>query len=102
MSYRRFTDSEGRAWEAWEVHPSAVERRLSTDRRVELRTSVERRRQTEYRLVIPRELCDGWLALQARSAKLRLSPIPEGWMHLSDAELGSLVTGAVSRGPDVP
>jgi hypothetical protein len=94
MSYRRFNDSEGRAWEAWEVHPSAVERRLSTDRRSESRMAPDRRRAPDFRLVIPRELRDGWLALQGRDQRLRLSPIPDGWMHLSDEELCRLVMRA--------
>lgn len=91
MSYRRFTDSEGSAWEAWEVRPAVVERRIATDRRACAREAVDRRRSREFRLVIPRELSDGWLALQGRSRKIRLSPIPEGWMHLSDEELAALV-----------
>ena len=96
MSYRRFNDSEGRAWEAWEVHPTAVERRLNRDRRTEPRDTVDRRKTREFRLVIPRELREGWLALQWRTQKLRLSPIPDGWMHLSDEELSQLV-GRASR-----
>ena len=94
MSYRRFVDSQGRVWEAWEVHPSAVERRMNTDRRVARREELDRRRQQEFRLVIPRELRQGWLALQAPTEKLRVSPIPDGWMHLSDDELASLVARA--------
>jgi hypothetical protein len=55
------------------------------------RETADRRRSREFRLVIPRELSDGWLALQGRSRKIRLSPIPDGWMHLSDEELAALV-----------
>lgn len=91
MSYRRFTDSEGSSWEAWEVHPASVERRLNSERRGRARASSERRRIREFRLVIPRELSEGWLALQGRSRKIRLSPIPDGWQHLSDDELAALV-----------
>ena len=29
MSYRQFRDDQGESWEAWEVHPAAVERRLT-------------------------------------------------------------------------
>jgi len=68
-----------------------VERRINTDRRLQAREGVDRRRAREFRLVIPRELSEGWLALQGRSRKIRLSPIPEGWMHLSDEELSALV-----------
>lgn len=91
MTYRRFTDSEGSAWEAWEVRPTTLERRMNADRRERERDAVDRRRAREFRLVIPRELSAGWLALQGRSRKIRLSPIPEGWMHLSDEQLAALV-----------
>jgi hypothetical protein len=97
MSYRRFNDSNGRSWEAWEVHPSAVERRMNRERRTERRDTTDRRRIREFRLVIPRELREGWLALQANSNKVRVSPIPDGWMHLSDEELSHLVIHATSR-----
>lgn len=96
MAYRRFNDSEGRAWEAWEVHPAVVERRVNTERRTGSRDTAERRQVGEFRLVIPCELQEGWLALQAQSAKLRVSPIPDGWMHLSDEELRGLVERAAS------
>jgi hypothetical protein len=94
MSYRRFTDSEGRAWEAWEVHPVAVERRMNLERRAQSRDTDDRRQRPEFRLVIPRELRSGWLALQDRSARIRLTPIPDGWVHLSDEELAVLVARA--------
>jgi hypothetical protein len=97
MSYRRFNDSAGRAWEAWEVHPSAVERRINKDRRAEERDTSERRKLREFRLIIPRELREGWLALQARTEKLRLTPIPDGWIHLTDEELALLVERTAMR-----
>lgn len=98
MSYRKFDDTEGRAWEAWEVHPSTVERRLNRDRRAEQRKTEERRVAPEIRLIIPRELSDGWLALQGQNERLRITPIPDGWMHLSDEELRRLVIRATMRG----
>jgi hypothetical protein len=97
MSYRRFTDSEGSPWEAWEVRPTAVERRIRSDRRARTRETAERRHAREFRLVIPRELSDGWLALQGHSNKVRVSPIPDGWQHLSDEELAALVRRAASH-----
>lgn len=97
MSYRRFSDSDGGSWEAWEVHPAAVERRINTDRRVKPRETSDRRRTREFRLAIPRELSEGWLALQGRSRKIRLSPIPDGWEHLSDDELAALVRHAANQ-----
>ena len=91
MTYRRFTDPHGGLWEAWEVHPLVVERRVNAERRMNARDEGDRRKQQEFRLVIPRELSRGWLAAQSAAAKVRLSPIPEGWMHLSDHELADLV-----------
>lgn len=96
MSYRRFTDSEGRAWEAWEVHPLAVERRMNTAR-PEGAPGEERRAAGEFRLVIPRALRDGWLAFQASAQTVRLAPIPTGWTHLSDEELSTLVMQAAAK-----
>jgi hypothetical protein len=91
MNYRRFTDSAGRVWEAWEVDPWAVERRLAADRRGQPRDSLDRRRSDQFRLMIPNELRDGWLAFQGVTSKVRVAPIPEGWMLLSDEQLSSLV-----------
>ena len=91
MSYRRFSDMNGGSWEAWEVHPTAVERRVNADRRSQPRNEPDRRRNREFRLVIPRELSDGWLAVQGAATKVRLAPIPAGWMQLSDHELVELV-----------
>lgn len=93
MSYRRFTDGQGRTWEAWEVHPAAVERRVNSERRRLARiAAMDRRRLRDLRLVIPRELRNGWLALQGATGKLRIAPIPDGWMHLSDEQLARLVS----------
>ncbi len=95
MSYRRFNDTDGTSWEAWEVHPKAVERRGERDRRAQPRDTVERRVKQEFRLAIPLELRAGWLALQGRE-RLRLFPIPDGWEHLSDQELCHLVIQAAA------
>ena len=35
MTYRRFIDPQGGLWEAWEVHPLVVERRVNAERRHE-------------------------------------------------------------------
>ena len=100
MSYRRFSDAHGDSWEAWEVHPTAVERRVNSERRAQPRGDADRRRQHEFRLVIPGELSGGWLAVQGSTAKIRLSPIPDGWMNLSDRELAELVARA-ARGEEL-
>jgi hypothetical protein len=67
---------------------------MNDDRRSQPRDTADRRQAREFRLVIPRELRDGWLAIQGSAEKLRLSPIPDGWTHLSDAELAVLVERA--------
>ena len=97
MNYRRFTDSAGCVWEAWEVDPWAVERRLAADRRGLPRDSLERRRSDQFRLMIPNELRDGWLAFQGLTSKVRLAPIPDGWMSLSDEQLIRLVARSTRK-----
>ncbi len=47
--------------------------------------------------MIPNELRDGWLAFQGQAATLRLAPIPEGWMLLSDEQLSGLVARSAHR-----
>src|SRR5215217_159686 len=95
MTYRRFSDSQGSAWEAWEVHPLAVERRVNAERRASKREDADRRRaHREFRLVIPRELSRGWLAVQGGPVKIRITPIPDGWSTLTDEELADLVARA--------
>ena len=98
MTYRRFIDGQGCEWEAWEVHPSAVERRLNAERRSIPRDSPDRRQRREFRLVMPPDLQSGWLAFQGAARKVRLAPIPQGWMHLSDEELSLLLQHATKRG----
>jgi hypothetical protein len=98
MGYRRFIDGQGCEWEAWEVHPSAVERRLNAERRAQPRGSPDRRQKREFRLVMPMDLQSGWLAFQRDARKVRLAPIPPGWMHLSDEELSLLLQRATRRG----
>ena len=96
MSYRRFTDGKGRQWEVWEVHPSAVERRMNTDATTATAPR-ERRRHRRFRLTMPPELRSGWLAFQRGANKIRLAPIPSGWVHLSDDELAQLAQRATAR-----
>ena len=97
MSYRRFCDSQGYMWEVWEVRPLVVERRVNAERRANAREEADRRSQREFRLVIPGELARGWLAVQSSEKKLRVTPIPDGWMHLTDQELAELVTRSSQR-----
>ncbi len=92
--YRQFTDERGSTWEAWEVHPASVERRIRLDRRTVPRPGVDRRQRHEVRPIIPLGMEDGWLAFHGELARLRLAPIPRGWMNLSEAELSALITRA--------
>ena len=48
MSYRRFSDMNGGSWEAWEVHPTAVERRVNADRRARPRSEPDRRKIASF------------------------------------------------------
>jgi hypothetical protein len=92
--YRQFTDERGSTWEAWEVHPASIERRLRPDRRAVPRQERDRRRRHEVRPIIPLGMEDGWLAFHGAMDRLRLAPIPHGWIHLSEAELGLLIQRA--------
>jgi hypothetical protein len=91
MAYRRFTDEQGHVWEAWEVHPASVERRINGERRLERRATPDRRWHREFRFSMPPELRAGWLTVQGNVQKVRVVPIPRGWMKLSDQELVALV-----------
>ena len=72
----------------------AIERRLSAERRTEAREDPDRRRTNDVRLAIPTELSRGWLTLEGASTKVRVAPIPEGWMALTDEQLIALAQRA--------
>ena len=85
MGYRTFFDSEGVEWQAWDVLPKAVERRMG-DRRVHRELlSFNERRTAERRQVHGRwtpltsGLRDGWLCFDASGDRRRLTPIPTDW-----------------------
>jgi hypothetical protein len=94
MSYRQFHDDQGRTWEVWEVHPSAVERRVNEERRKSSRETPDRRRNQDVQFPMPPELAEGWLAFQSDDARRRLAPIPVHWDSLSDEELLKLARQA--------
>ena len=98
MPHRTFRDPRGREWEAWEVHPSSIERRLAAERRKAPRDEPGRRRRKETRIVVDPHLSAGWVAFQSREERRRLAPIPEGWEALPDAELARLAERAQSLG----
>lgn len=93
MPHRTFRDSRGEEWQAWDVHPSAAERRAS-ERRKGARPSVDRRKRREVRVVLEPELRDGWLAFKSSHERRRLAPIPENWTELPDHALAALVQRA--------
>src|SRR5262245_17954742 len=90
MTYRQFQDRDGRAWEAWDVHPSTAQRMLESTRTT---TNASEARPVEThagRVILPPELQDGWLAFQSGLDARRLAPIPMKWQDLSDFDLASL------------
>ncbi len=99
MSYREFEDPSGLRWEAWEVQPALLERRLRGD---ETPTEMDRRTTARRRAPVARELRFGWLVFEADGAKRRLAPVPSGWERLDDAGLNELLAKATVRdGPRV-
>lgn len=97
MAHRTFKDGSGRAWEVWDVRPKMAERRTPTN---DQPVVTERRRHSEPRAPLPPELRDGWLAFESGEERRRLTPPPEGWDALPDAELAALVErAAVSAKP---
>ncbi|MEP6991365.1 MAG: hypothetical protein ABJA80_10590 [bacterium] len=94
MAYRIFTDSQGAAWQAWDVVPRLEERRV-TDRRTratqpphsDRRSHSDRRILPGHRSVLNSGLTSGWLCFETADEKRRLSPIPDDWLRCPDAEL---------------
>jgi hypothetical protein len=93
MGYRIFTDSDGVEWQAWDVLPKAVERRIANRRAARESVSFPERRRLDRRQVEGRwtpltsGLRDGWLCFDASGVRRRLTPIPTGWDECNWAEL---------------
>ena len=49
MAHREYRDSEGVAWEVWEVIPQSSERRKLRERRFAPRDALDRRKRHESR-----------------------------------------------------
>ena len=98
MAYREFIDAAGVFWQAWEVIPTSVERRVSGERRFGTRDRMERRvRQEQLRVRMDHGMTQGWLVFESATEKRRVHPIPEGWSHQSDEELAALLrTGTLA------
>jgi hypothetical protein len=97
MSHRSFRDKQGRQWEAWEVVPTAVERRMARDGNLPGEVRQERRRVQETRVLVPKHLQHGWLAFQCGSERRRLTPIPTDWFDMPDPSLADLLEQARQR-----
>jgi hypothetical protein len=96
MALRSFMDSAGNEWQAFDVVPRSnerrnYERRLSDDRAT---TTAADRREGDRRVTVGGRTSmvvgQGWLCFQRGTDRRRLSPIPDDWQRLSDAELDAL------------
>ena len=93
MAYRTFIDSDGVEWQAWDVLPKAIERRISERRTHGERLSFPDRRRLDRRQVHGRwtpltsGLRDGWLCFDGGGDRRRLTPIPRDW---EDCEVDAL------------
>ena len=94
MTHRKIKDGLGRAWDVWEVYPSAVEQRMSGEVPAVLDGEPPAREKREVRIRVPSALQDGWLAFQSGKDRRRLTPIPERWVTLDDEELVLLLARA--------
>ena len=95
MSHRAFRDNDGREWDAWEVVPTAVERRIAKSGG--WRATAERRHSEETRVLVPDNLQHGWLAFQCGPERRRLTPIPDAWQEMTCEELKALLAQAERR-----
>lgn len=91
MTHRKIKDGLGRAWDVWEVYPSAVEQRMSGEYPAVPDGDGAVPEKREVRIRVPSALQDGWLAFQSGKDRRRLTPIPERWVMLDDAELVRLL-----------
>jgi hypothetical protein len=98
MTHRKIKDGDGKAWDVWEVYPSAVEQRMSGEHPA---VSTHDRKKSErrgLRVVVPAALQQGWLAFQRDGDRRRLAPIPENWIAMDDAALIALLDSADRQG----
>jgi hypothetical protein len=93
MTHRKIKDGKGKAWDVWEVYPSAVEQRMSGEHPA-VSDSGATPEKREVRIRVPSALQEGWLAFQSGNDRRRLAPIPHSWIRLDDAELIRLLARA--------
>ena len=96
MAHRTFRDEHGREWDAWEVVPTTVERRMARSSR-EVPVAADRRKIQEARVLVPESLQKGWLAFQSGKERRRLAPIPQDWADMTSEELVQLLNRADQR-----
>ena len=77
MACRSFRDSQDREWTVWDVVPSRVERRREAG--IAEWSGIERRKETEFRVLLGPEWTLGWLAFETLNEKRRLAPVPSDW-----------------------
>ena len=94
MAHREYRDSEGVAWEVWEVIPQSSERRKLRERRFAPRDALDRRKRHEARLRLSNGESDGWIVFESHGLKKRLRPIPLDWHKASETELESMCARA--------
>ncbi len=102
MPHRVYRDANGTEWQVWNVVPHILqegkERRLVVRRAPEpephepdRRELEERRaafdRRARLRMSLSPSLQGGWLVFETHTEKRRVTPIPDGWEALPDAEL---------------
>lgn len=93
MAYRVFTDSSGTDWQAWDVAPTAIERRVGERRVMSDAVGFVERRRRDRRVVAGRwspltsGLRDGWLCFDGKAGRRRLTPVPADWEHCAESTL---------------
>ena len=105
MPHRTIRDSEGVAWDVWEVRPAWAERRVASRREElangagsgaeNLRSGRDRRQHVEARPRVGTGLEAGWLVFASTFEKRRVTPIPIQWEALPDEALAGLSRNAV-------
>jgi hypothetical protein len=93
-THRKIKDEDGKAWDVWEVYPSAVEQRMSGEHPAAPSTDGAQSVRRGVRVVVPSALQQGWLAFQTGKERRRLAPIPENWIALDDAAIIALLARA--------
>jgi hypothetical protein len=94
MTHRKIKDGLGKAWDVWEVYPSAVEQRMSGEHPAVSHSDGSPASKREVRIRVPSALQEGWLAFQAGAERRRLAPIPVNWSSLDEQSLITLLARA--------